>query len=297
MDWDKLKTFHAAAEAGSLTGAADSLLLSQSAVSRQLAALEDVLGVKLFHRHARGLIPTEPGRLLHEITKEIAAKVALARSVVDDSHDNPSGDLRVTAPTALGAIWLAPRIAKFREAYPDIRVHLLLDDHEFDIAGLEADCAIRPWESTQNDVIQRKLLTARQHLFASQEYLDREGVPGSADALDDHQIIRYGPPQMAPIRNLEWAAGIGRKPGDPPRPAVMEANTIYAIVKAVESGIGIAGLPDYVTRGHDTLVRVLPDLEGPSFDVYFVYPGELRGSSRLSVFRDFLLKEAKEWES
>lgn len=296
MDWDKLKTFHAAAEAGSLTGAADSLLLSQSAVSRQIAALEDALGVKLFHRHARGLIPTEPGRLLHEVTKDIAAKVALARSVVDDSHDSPSGDLRVTAPTALGAIWLAPRIARFRDAYPDIRVHLLLDDHEFDIAGLEADCAIRPWESTQNDVIQRKLLTARQHLFASQAYLDRAGAPGALSDLDDHQIIRYGPPQMAPIRNLEWAASIGRD-GKAPRPAVMEANTLYAILTAVESGIGIAGLPDYVTRGHDTLVRVLSDIEGPSFDVYFVYPSELRGSSRLSVFRDFLLQEAKDWES
>jgi DNA-binding transcriptional LysR family regulator len=111
LDWDKLKTFHAAAEAGSLTRASDALHLSQSAVSRQISALEAELGVKLFHRHARGLLTTEPGRLLFEATRDIAAKVAFAEAQVQDSRDEPTGLLRVTAPTALGALWLAPRIS------------------------------------------------------------------------------------------------------------------------------------------------------------------------------------------
>jgi DNA-binding transcriptional LysR family regulator len=295
MDWDKLKSFHAAAEAGSLTAAADTLGLSQSALSRQITALEQQLGIKLFHRHARGLLLTEPGKLLFRAAHDISAKVALAEAMVADSRDKPSGDLRVTAPTALGAIWLAPRLAAFNAAYPDIRIRLLLDDHEIDVANLQAECAIRPWPSTQNDLIQRKLMKVPQHLYASRAYLQKRGTPQAAEDLDDHAIVQYGPPSMAPIPNLDWATRLGRQKGAAPREAVIEANTINAVMKAAEAGLGIASLPDYVARENEKLVRVLPDIEGPVFEVYFVYPEELRGSSRIIVFRDFLISEAKSW--
>ena len=215
MDWDKLKTFHAAAQAGSLTRAAEMLGLSQSAVSRQIAALEDDLGVTLFHRHARGLIPTEPGNLLYEAAREIHGKVAVAEARVHDARDEPSGELKVTAPTALGAIWLASRLSEFHDQYPNIRIRLMLDDHELDLAGLEAEVGIRPWASTQNDLVQRKLLAVRQHLYASHEYLERHGRPQTPEDLDDHSIIHYGPPQLAPIPGLDWAAKASREAGAP----------------------------------------------------------------------------------
>jgi DNA-binding transcriptional LysR family regulator len=296
MDWDKLKTFHAAARAGSLTKAADLLGLSQSAVSRQIAALEDDLGVTLFHRHARGLIPTEPGNILFEASQEIAAKAAIAESRVHDARDEPSGELKVTAPTALGAIWLAPRLSIFHEAYPNIHIRLMLDDHELDLAGLEAEVGIRPWPSTQNDLVQRKLLSVRQHLYASHDYVERRGSPTTPAELDDHPIIHYGPPQLAPIPGLDWAAKLGRESEDP-RPAVIEVNTIYGVAKAIQAGMGIGALPDYVARENDALVRVMPDTDGPDFEVFFVYPSELRGSRRIGAFRDFLIEQARRWES
>jgi DNA-binding transcriptional LysR family regulator len=297
MDWDKLKTFHAAAQAGSLTKAAERLGLSQSAVSRQIAALEDDLGITLFHRHARGLIPTEPGNLLNEAAHEIAAKVALAEAKVQDARDEPSGELKVTAPTALGSMWLAARLPEFQAQYPAIRIRLMLDDHELDLAGLEAEVGIRPWPSTQNDLVQRKLLGVRQHLYASHDYIARRGEPASAEDLDNHDIIYYGPPQLAPIPGLDWAARIGRPDGAEPRPAVIEVNTIYGVTKTVQAGMGIAALPDYVARENPNLVRVLPDLQGPDFEVFFVYPSELRGSRRIIAFRDFLIEQARRWES
>ncbi|OLF80787.1 LysR family transcriptional regulator [Maricaulis sp. W15] len=297
MDWDKLKTFHAAAQAGSLTKAADMLGLSQSAVSRQIAALEDDLGVTLFHRHARGLIPTEPGNLLYGAAHEIASKVAIAEAHVHDARDEPSGELKVTAPTALGAIWLAPRLSEFHDEYPNIRIRLMLDDHELDLAGLEAEVGIRPWPSTQNDLVQRKLLSVRQHLYASHNYIERKGAPRTPAELDDHAIIYYGPPQLAPIPGLDWAAKAGREEGAAPRPAVIEVNTIYGVMKAVEAGMGIAALPDYVARENQKLTRVLPDLDGPDFEVFFVYPSELRGSRRIVAFRDFLIEQARRWQS
>lgn len=297
MDWDKLKTFHAAAQAGSLTKAAEMLGLSQSAVSRQIAALEDDLGVTLFHRHARGLIPTEPGSLLYDASHEIAAKVAIAEARVHDTRDEPSGELKVTAPTALGAIWLAPRLAEFHDRFPHIHIRLMLDDHELDLAGLEAEVGIRPWPSTQNDLVQRKLLSVRQHLYASHEYLERRGSPKDARDLDNHPIIHYGPPQMAPIPGMDWAAKVGRDEGEKPRPAVIEVNTIYGVMKAVQAGMGIAALPDYVARENPLLERVLPDMDGPDFEVFFVYPSELRGSRRITAFRDFLIEQSRRWES
>ncbi len=297
MDWDKLKTFHAAAQAGSLTKAATVLGISQSAVSRQIAALEDDLGITLFHRHARGLIPTEPGNILFEASTEIAAKAALAEAQVHDARDEPSGDLKVTAPTAMGAIWLAPRLADFHRDYPNIKIRLMLDDHELDLAGLEAEVGIRPWASTQNDLVQRKLLSVHQHLYASHDYVERRGAPDSAEELDQHPIIHYGPPAMAPIPGLDWAAKVGRPEGADPRPAVIEVNTIYGVAKAVQAGMGIAALPDYVARENPNLRRILPDLTGPEFDIYFVYPIELRGSRRIAAFRDFLVEQARVWKA
>jgi len=296
MDWDKLKTFHAAAQAGSLTKAAQLLGLSQSAVSRQIAALEDDLGVTLFHRHARGLIPTEPGNVLYEAAHEIASKAAVAESRVHDTRDDPSGDLKVTAPTALGAIWLAPRLKDFHNAYPNIHIRLMLDDHELDLAGLEAEVGIRPWPSTQNDLVQRKLLSVQQHLYASHDYLERHGSPQTPTDLDDHPIISYGPPHLAPIQGLDWATKVGRGENEEPRASVIEVNTIYGVMKTVQAGMGIAALPDYVARENDKLERVMPDLDGPEFEVFFVYPSELRGSRRIVAFRDFLIEQIRKWE-
>lgn len=296
LDWDKLKTFHAAAEAGSLTGAADALSLSQSAVSRQISALEGELGVKLFHRHARGLLLTEPGRLLYGAAQEVATRVTLAESRVQDSRDEPTGILRVTAPTALGALWLTPRLARFRALYPSIKLRLLLVDHELDISNLEADVALRPWEASQNDVIQRKLMTVSQHLYASPAYLERAGSPQTLADLDTgHEFIAYGPKKVAPIPKLNWALSVGRPEGARPREAVIEASTINAMMTATEAGLGVCGLPDYVARANPGLSRVLPDVDGPPFEFFFLYPEELKGSRRVSAFREFLLDEVRAW--
>jgi DNA-binding transcriptional LysR family regulator len=295
MDWDKLKTFHAAAEAKSLTGAAEILGLSQSAVSRQISALEADLGVKLFHRHARGLLLTEPGRLLSGAAGEVATRIAWAEAKVHDSRDMPTGVLRVTAPTAMGAIWLVPRLPAFRAAYPSIKLRMLLADHELDISNLEADIAIRPWSATQNDVVQRKLMEVGQHLYASEAYLERKGVPGSVEDLDGHEFVAYGPKRLAPIPNLNWQLTLGRGERGP-RDSVIEVSTINGIMKSTEAGLGICGLPDYVARENPKLLRVLPEIDGPPFEVFFVYPQELKGSRRIAAFREFLIEQVKLWE-
>jgi DNA-binding transcriptional LysR family regulator len=122
MDWDKLKTFHFAAETGSLTAAAEKLGVSQSSVSRQIAALENEMGVPLFQRHARGLLLTGPGMALREFTREMAGAAVIAESTLKDAREKVIGDLKITAPVAFGSTWLAPRLGSFADTYPETRV-------------------------------------------------------------------------------------------------------------------------------------------------------------------------------
>src|SRR5688572_31451785 len=125
MDWDKLKVFHAAAEAGSFTHAGEHLGLSQSAVSRQVSALETELNVPLFHRHARGLILTEQGDLLFRTAHEVLMKLEAARAKLTDSREKPNGELRVTTTVGLGNHWLTPGLGEFLDLYPEIRIKLI----------------------------------------------------------------------------------------------------------------------------------------------------------------------------
>jgi DNA-binding transcriptional LysR family regulator len=292
MDWDKLRVFHAVAEAGSFTHAGDTLNLSQSAVSRQISALEEALQVPLFHRHARGLILTEQGESLNRTVREVFAKLAITEALLTESKEKPAGRLKVTTTHGYGSLWLAPRLHHFLEAYPEVTVLLLLDDAELDLAMREADVAIRMHAPKQPDLIQRHLMTMNWHVCASPEYLKKHGVPKRAEDLDAHRLILFGN-HHPPVPDINWLADVGRRPGSPRR-AVLEVNSLKAILLAIHSGIGIGAIPDYAMSDNTDLVKIMTDLKGPKIDVFFVYPEELRNSKRVAVFRDFLLARLAE---
>ena len=291
MDWDKLRVFHAVAEAGSFTHAGEVLNLSQSAVSRQISALEESLSLPLFHRHARGLILTEQGELLYKTAREIFSKLAMTEALLTESRERPQGPLKITTTVAFGSLWLTPRMKGFLDAHPDIQVTMVLFDGELDLAMREADIAIRMTPPRQPDLVQRHLLTWNYNVYAAPDYLKRHGMPESPEDLDRHHIIVYGEDQHfpPPTANINWLLNAGHP--SKPRQPVLEVNNIYGIYRAVQSGLGIAALPAYMNTEADNLVRILPELRGPQLDVYFVYPEELRHSKRISVFRDFLLNE------
>jgi len=285
MDWDKLRVFHAVAEAGSFTHAGETLNLSQSAVSRQISALEESLNVPLFHRHARGLILTEQGELLFRTARDVFAKLAMTEAQLSESRERPQGPLKVTTTVAFGTLWLTPRVREFLELYPEIQMTMVLDDGELDLAMRQADVAIRMMPPRQ-----RHLMPMHYNVYAAPEYLKQYGVPKSNEDLDNHRIIVYGDDSRPPVGNVNWLLEAGARPEAPRRP-VLKVNNIYGIFRAVQSGLGIAALPDYFSREADNLVEILPELRGPSFDAYFVYPEELRHSKRIAVFRDFLIKK------
>jgi len=293
MDWDKLRIFHAVAEAGSFTHAGESLNLSQSAVSRQISALEESLNVSLFHRHARGLILTEQGELLYRTAHEVFAKLAMAEAQLSESKDRPKGQLKVTTTVALGSTWLAPRMGEFLEVYPDVTVDLLLDDRELDLSMREADVAIRMAPPRQPELIQRHLMTVHMHVYAAPSYIKRYGLPKSPEDLEPHKVIVYGEETKPPVPDVNWLLKLGVK-GDGLRRPSLTVNNVYAIQRAAQAGLGLAALPEFMVQGTSNLVRVMPDIEGPRIDAYFVYPEELRNSKRIQVFRDFLLRKVAE---
>ena len=291
MDWDKLRVFHAVADAGSFTHAGDTLSLSQSAVSRQVHALEESLGVMLFHRHARGLILTEQGELLYRSVHDVFHQLAMTEAVLTDSKERPEGPLRITTTVAFGSTWLTRVIKRFIDDYPGIEVSLILADTDLDITMREADCAIRFAMPTRGDLIQRHLRTVRSRLYASPDYLRAHGMPKSLEDLDGHLIV-FGDDGPVPTPSINWPLALqlhdhGLRP-------VLKVNNIYGIYRAVVSGLGIASLPSYMARLSPELVHVLPDLVGPEIDMYFVYPEELRDSMRISMFRDFLVRSLNE---
>jgi DNA-binding transcriptional LysR family regulator len=292
MDWDKLRVFHAVAEAGSFTHAGDTLNLSQSAVSRQISALEEALSVPLFHRHARGLILTEQGEALNRTVREVFAKLAMTEALLAESKEKPAGRLKVTTTHSFGVTWLAPRLKNFMAQHQDVTVSLLLDDTDLDLAMREADVAIRMHPPRQPDLVQRHLGEIRNHIWASAEYAKANGLPQTVEELDDHKLILFGD-RKPPVPDVNWLGEVGRKDGSPRR-GLLEVNSLQAMLVAIRSGLGIGTVPDYLVHDTTGLVPVLPDVKKPTIDMYFVYPEELRNSKRVSVFRDFLVNSIAE---
>ena len=295
MDWDKLRIFNAAAEAGSFTHAGEVLGLSQSAVSRQVSALELDLQTPLFHRHARGLILTEQGEQLFRTVQEVVQKLAVTRMRLTDSRDRPHGELRVTTTVGIGTNWLAPRLGEFLELYPDITVNVILSDDDLDLSMREADMAIRVREPQQPDLIRRRLFTMHFHAYASPAYIKRHGQPRSLEDLDKHKILIYGASAGNYLNNINSLQYTGRD-SRAPRASALTINNLTAVCNAVAAGVGIAVLPDYLVQTQSELIPILPEADMPEMECFLVYPEELKNVARVQVFRDFLVSNAQRWD-
>jgi len=294
MDWDKLRIFHAAAEAGSFTHAGEALHMSQSAVSRQVSALEKDLEIALFHRHARGLVLTEQGEMLYRTVAEVMIKLQTVETLLADTTTKPSGDLRISAPIGLGTVWLTQRLREFMDLYPEIRIELILSDDQIDLSMRAADVAIWTREPEQTDLIRRPLFSMKVRAYASTQYVRKHGAPESLLALDrgQHRVISYAGVPTQHLAAITWIETAGRT-GQPSRVPVLRANSVVALKYAVRAGIGIGMIPDYMVEGETDLVTVLTEIDPPTLPFLFVYPEELKTSKKVQVLRDFLVSKAR----
>lgn len=287
MDWDKLRIFHAVADAGSLTHAGEALHLSQSAVSRQVRALEESLNTTLFHRHARGLILTEQGELLFDATRAMSKRLDAASARIRDSEDEVFGELRVTTTTGFGSLWLAPRLPALYEKYPELKIDLMLEERVLDLPMREADVAIRMKEPSQADLIRKRLMAVKMQLYASPSYLERRGLPATLEEISQHRLICQNP------NSAQVGAGalLVQELMTYDLHSTLTVNNYFGVLQTVLNDLGIGVLPDYLTQDFPNLVRVLPQVESGDVPVFLAYPEELRHSKRVAAFRDFVQEE------
>ena len=269
MDWDKLRVFHAVAEAGSFTHAGETLNLSQSAVSRQISALEENLQVPLFHRHARGLILTEQGESLNRTVREVFAKLAMTEALLTESKEKPAGRLKVTTTVGFGT----PGWRRGCASSSSLSRH-----HHVAAAGRQ--------RAGPGDARGRR---GDPHARAE------AARPGAAPPLPD-PVDRVAAPEYISARRAAAPRGPGRPPADPvrrlpsagaghqlagrgrPAPRLAPAGAAggeqpLCHGAAIKLGLGIGALPNWMDDENSGLVQLLPELKAPKVDVFFVYPG------------------------
>jgi len=296
MNWDKLKIFHAVAEAGSFTSATVILNTSQSAISRQIQSLEEELNVKLFERHARGLTLTENGEYVYKTAHDVISKLKEVETSLGDQKNKPTGKIIITTVRSFGTHWLTPRIREFMTLNPEIEVELIFDDKELDLSTRQADIGIFMRRPKQLNYIQRKLIDIHYHIYGSYKYLEKYGMPKTINDLNNHRFISFGKGAPSPVYNPDWALKIGMKDSKKRKP-IMKVNSVMGLLLAVESGVGLAALPDYLVFQSKNLLKVLPTkCKGPITEAHFVYPQSLKNVARVQAFRNFLYSKISEWE-
>lgn len=273
-------------EHGSFSAAARVMNQSPSAVSRQIAHLEDRTGVRLLNRTQTGISLTEEGRAFHERCTLVATDVAEAEDFLSGMNGEPRGTLRLVATVAFGKAQLLPLMPAFLDRYPSISLALELTDRPVDLAAEDVDVAIRFSEQIADpNVIARKLARNRRVLCAAPSYLERHGTPATNADLAHHNCLR-----LATVsRWNDW----GSAPGDMPElSGNFEANSADAIYHATLAGLGIARLSLYLVQpdlASGRLVRVLPDYVQDESNIVAIYADRRNLAPKVRVFIDYLV--------
>ncbi|MDB0034681.1 LysR family transcriptional regulator, partial [Alphaproteobacteria bacterium] len=268
--------------------AAHKMNISHSSISRQISSLEKELKVSLFKRHARGLTLTEQGKILFKTAHDIFGKIALTEAQLTESKEKPTGSLTIAATVAFGTTWLAPRIVKFSNSYPDIDISIRIENKYTDLAQGEADVALRLREPTQVDLIRFPLYKFQFKIYSSPEYIEKFGIPNDVSDLSKHKIIAFGHDVEPSIPDVNCILDLIPKNK---KVKTLFISNMYGVMRAIGGGAGIGALPEYMKSSKNNLVPILPDAKTPKAVIYFTYPPELKGSKKIEALRDFLVRE------
>lgn len=294
FDWSKAKTFYYVAKCGSVSGAARFLNISQSALSRQINDFEYQLKHKLFKRITKGLVLTRQGQILFQNVEKMFTFSELALTQIHNEQLDPQGDLIIGANVGLVDTWLYKIIPDFLTLYPKINVSIFSKDGHLDVESLEVHVALQPYASDQPDLIQHPLASWNRRLYASKEYLQKYGIPQTIEDLESHRLIGFGPEKIHLFDNINWHLKLGSSKGKTHKPYI-SANSLRALFHFCNSGFGIISFSQEspLLKGSN-LVEVLPEVIGPSFDICFVYPIQLKGIKKIEVLEEYLQAYVKD---
>jgi DNA-binding transcriptional LysR family regulator len=296
MDLSKLKIFYIVAKEGSITKAAQTLNISQPALSRAIQHFECRLKCKLFERTARGVSLTSQGERIFAFADNIMQQAEAFQNMLYENEDEPCGQLKIVTTPGLGSGWLPYYIPKFANLYPNFNLSILRRMDKIDLR--EAEVAIRTFIPHDTNIIQRLLKVFKMKLWASPEYLEKFGVPKTAEDLNNHHILSFGAERFNPYGNCTWIEEVGVKAGFRRQP-YMQINSLEGLTNLASLGMGIAELPESCLKfSNHNLVPVLSDLQGPEIPIYYIYNESMKTSKRITMFCDYLEEElAKEIDS
>jgi DNA-binding transcriptional LysR family regulator len=289
-----LATFVRVVDAGSLSGAARSLPSSLTSVSRQISALEQHYGTPLLLRTTRRLALTDDGRILYERAKSILGDLREVEATLSRGHQQPSGRIRISAPTLMGRLLIAPLLAEFLRRYPALTLDLLLVDRAVDMVDEDIHLSLRVGHLPDSQLVARKLADLRMIVCASPAYLERSGVPQTPADLSRHDCLVFSDtPGIA-----EWRFKKGSKTEGRIRIAGrLWVNSLDAVVSAAKQGAGIVRVPSWQVEAEIAaggLQRILLDFEPPPTPLHLLFQPSRLASPKTRVFVDYLLER---WRS
>jgi DNA-binding transcriptional LysR family regulator len=282
MNWDDVRIFLAVARAGQILGAAKRLDLNHATVSRRIAALEEALGAKLFRRLTTGSELTPAGERFMEVAERMEGEMLTARAEIGGEGEAVSGTVRIGAPDGFGVAFLAPRLGRLTQQYPELSIQLVPVPRSFSLSRREADIAITVERPTEGRLVATKLVDYTLALYASRDYAQGQ-LPKARDELKDHSLVGYVPDLLI-NPSLDYAAEFAAhwKPA-------FTVSSALGQVAAVRAGSGIGILHTFIARTHDDLVRL--DCVAPIRRSYWlVYHESMRGLRRVQAATAFIAK-------
>jgi DNA-binding transcriptional LysR family regulator len=289
-----MATFVRVVDAGSLSAAARSLPSSLTSVSRQISALERHFGTALLLRTTRHLALTDDGRIFYERAKSILAELNEVEATLSRGRHEPSGRIRVSAPTLIGRLLIAPLLAEFLRHYPSLDLELLLVDRAVDMVEEDIHLSLRVGHLPDSQLVARKLADLRMIVCASQAYLERCGIPQTPADLRDHDCLVFSAtPGVA-----EWRFKDGAKSERRIRVAGrLWVNSLDALVSAAKEGAGIVRVPSWQVEAelaNGNLQRILADYEPSPTPLHLLFQPSRVASPKARAFVDYL---AERWRS
>ncbi|MGG7564620.1 LysR substrate-binding domain-containing protein [Rhodovulum sp. DZ06] len=285
---NEMQAFVNVVDQGGFTDAARKLGVSKSAISKHVAALEDRLGARLLNRTTRRVSPTEIGLAFYDRAIRVLSEAEDAEAMVTAMQEAPRGELRVSAPVSLGLSRIAPAVPDFLLEYPDISLHMVLDDRFVELVAEGFDMAIRVGDLPDSSLRARRLGDVRTHLAASPDYIARRGMPTSLQDLASHELLHYSNLSSGNFWRLLGPNGNERQIRATGR---LTVNNGDALLQAAKGGLGIGMFPDFILGDAletGALVAVLPEACPPPLGIHAVYPPGRFPQPKLRAFIDHL---------
>jgi DNA-binding transcriptional LysR family regulator len=288
INWNRLTAFYQTARFGNIKHACAKLNIDQSTLSRTIQSFEESLGFKLFSRVPQGVVMTKQGEILFKVVEKVLFDVEVALTMAKEEGEVPKGTLTVATTVALATLWLVQMMPGFLEKYTDIELYIIGDDERLNLKAREADVLISPYIKDAPDLIQTYLFSCNLQLYASPEYLEKFGCPQTIDDLNDHRLITFGTNTIRPYSDIDWLLRVGLPSGVVRKP-YLSINSSKGASQLAEQGLGIVALSDEFPQIKElNLVKILPDIQGPIIDLYYIYPQILQNSKRVKVFGEYL---------